>query len=161
MECKEYVSPGGMEVDTTMSSAMWRRRNYKKYTTDYDYCKPSFVRGVLISRFLDQVPIHGVLYLRGVCLKNLIYVLNACNRHIRGVLHSQKDRPREHRESSRIKDGLQYFMATRGTFKLLSRDCVKRSGKLLPKVNGLWHQFFRSSPLPRAIGLTFTLLAMK
>ena len=28
------------------------------------YCNPSFVRGVLISRFLDQVLIHGVLYSR-------------------------------------------------------------------------------------------------
>ena len=48
------------------------------------YCKPSFVCGVLISRFLDQALIHGILYLRKACLNTLFYVQNICYRHIRG-----------------------------------------------------------------------------
>ena len=38
------------------------------------YCKPSFVSGVLISRFLDQVLIRGVLYSYEACLNTLCYV---------------------------------------------------------------------------------------
>ena len=33
--------------------------------------KPSFVRGILISRFLDQVLFQGVLYSREACLNTL------------------------------------------------------------------------------------------
>ena len=38
------------------------------------YCKWSFVRSILISRSLDQVLIHGVLYLRKPCINTLFYV---------------------------------------------------------------------------------------
>ena len=50
-----------LSVDEVGSLGVLSERICEKST----YCKPSFVRGVLILRFLDKVLIHSVLYSKG------------------------------------------------------------------------------------------------
>ena len=46
----------------------WCHKNLYFVKFDNRYCKPSFVRGLLLSHFLYQIPIHRVLFSRETCI---------------------------------------------------------------------------------------------